>query len=147
MHERSLVRTLLEQVREECDSKGIGSLTRVRIGVGAFSGVEAELMETAFDELSDSYFSSPVTLVIDRIPLCGKCGECQGVFEIREFRFVCPVCGGTDLRIVSGDELQLISLTANENSSDPADADPVEAFTRQRRAMENAERNLARDAR
>jgi len=147
MHERSLVRTLLEQVREECDSRGIGSLTRVRIGVGAFSGVEPKLMETAFDELSHSYFSSPVTLVVDRIPLCGQCRECQEVFEILDFRFVCPVCDGRDLQIISGNELQLISLTTQEDSYAPPDANSIDTLARQRSAEESVDSDLTRNAR
>ncbi len=125
MHEQSLVRTLLNQVHEICIERHIPRVDGIRIGIGEFSGVEADLMQTAYEELSVDYFDVPVRLDIDRIPLRGTCRGCQETFEIEGFSFICPDCGGTSVQIVSGDELKLISLSIHDEPAyDRQGSDP-----------------------
>jgi len=50
MHERSLVRSLIEQVVEEMQSRGIERIVSVQLQIGEFSGVEPALIELAFAE-------------------------------------------------------------------------------------------------
>jgi len=116
MHERSLVQTLLEQVRGICRDRNLSGINGIRIGVGDFSGVEANLLQNAYDEISADFFETPVQLEIDRIPLKGTCRDCRETFEIRDYTFICPDCQGTSVQIVSGNELQLISLTLDDES-------------------------------
>lgn len=110
MHETSLVRTLLEQVQQICRERHVEGLRSVRISIGAFSGVEPVLVRTAFEECQTTFFPYPVALQIDSVPLTGCCRTCNTEFEISDFRFVCPVCHKDDVKIISGDELRIVSL-------------------------------------
>ncbi|MFO1019805.1 MAG: hydrogenase maturation nickel metallochaperone HypA [Planctomycetales bacterium] len=110
MHESSLVRTLLEQVQQICRERCVRALRSIRISIGLFSGVEPLLVRSAFEDLQPDYFAPPVELQIDTVPLTAECRACTKHFEVVNFRFVCPHCQTTDVHIVSGDELRLVSL-------------------------------------
>lgn len=115
MHERSLIRMLLDQVRVICREREIERIESIRIGVGDFSGVEADLLRSAFDELVFEVFDNPVQLEVKRIPLRASCRDCGDTFVVSEFKFVCPRCSSPQVRIVSGEELQLISLEVRDD--------------------------------
>lgn len=112
MHERSLVKGLIEQVLEEGKSRGLGQIHEIRIEIGEFSGVEPRLVKSAFDEMAGEYWPTPVQLVVDLIPLTAVCQACHETFGVTGFRFICPQCGGGEVTITGGEELRLVSLRA-----------------------------------
>ena len=112
MHERSLVKGLIEQVLEEGRNRRLGHIHEIRIAIGEFSGVEPHLVKSAFDEMSGEYWPTPVQLAIEVIPLTALCQACQLSFCVTDFRFVCPKCGGGDVTVTGGEELRLVSLRA-----------------------------------
>ncbi len=112
MHERSLVRGLIEQVLEEARIRGLGQIHEIKIEIGEFSGVESLLVNSAFDEMAGEYWSTPVQLMVDVIPLTASCEACHDNFRVMDFRFVCPKCGGGDVTITAGEEMRLVSVRA-----------------------------------
>ena len=112
MHERSLVKGMIEQVLEEGRIRGLGQIHEIRIEIGEFSGVEPLLLKSAFDEMAVEYWPTPVQLRIDVIPLTANCQTCHENFRVTDFRFVCPKCGGGDVAITAGEEMRLVSLNA-----------------------------------
>ena len=114
MHERSLVEALLQQVEDLMLENGAEAVTRVQISVGEFSGVEAELLRFAFDDLVEETPICGAQLVIERVPCEAACGRCEHVFAIERFRFACPQCGSGDIEITSGEHLILESVTLEQ---------------------------------
>jgi hydrogenase nickel incorporation protein HypA/HybF len=51
---------------------------------------------------------------VRNIPLQARCARCERTFPVESFRFVCPHCGDTSVKIVSGEELLLESVTMEE---------------------------------
>lgn len=122
MHESSLVRTLLEQVQQICRERRVRTLRSIRISIGSFSGVEPVLVRSTFEDLQSDYFPPPVELQIDTVSLTAECPACKRNFEVVNFRFICPQCQTTDVKVVSGDELRLVSLEGtieDDNISTP----------------------------
>lgn len=114
MHEQSLARALLKQVKELCASHRNGELRRVRMTVGEFSGVETELLESA---LRESVFGTPLERVefsITRVPLTARCNTCGADFRVEHFCFVCPDCGAGGTDVIRGEEIVLESVTFEE---------------------------------
>ncbi|HMP17422.1 MAG TPA: hydrogenase maturation nickel metallochaperone HypA, partial [Gemmatales bacterium] len=65
MHERSLIQALLAQVAcLQAEHEG-STVQEIAVAVGPLSGVEPELLEMAFQELSND----DARLVIERVPL------------------------------------------------------------------------------
>ena len=110
MHEHSLVRTLLGQVDRLCKTHGGVSVLEVRVQIGPLSGVEPLLVASAFERLQDGTSAADAELVINEVPLEVQCPHCGQESEIRDFCFRCQRCGHDNVRIVRGDEFQLVSV-------------------------------------
>jgi hydrogenase nickel incorporation protein HypA/HybF len=117
MHELSLARALLRQVEELRQSHRAEGVRTVCVSVGEFSGVEADLLDTAFSQLTQGTPVDGAQLSIERVPLEARCTVCEHEFAVCGFRFVCPRCDARDVRTVRGEELMLETLTLVEAES------------------------------
>jgi hydrogenase nickel incorporation protein HypA/HybF len=114
MHERSLVRALLRQVANVAASHPSSHVVSIRVRIGEFSGVEADLLASAFDDLvTDTPFHG-THLELDKVPLEGTCQQCGERFRIERFNFQCDHCGSFDLTLCGGEEMMLDSVTMEE---------------------------------
>lgn len=117
MHERSLVRQLIEQVEEELRNRHLGGLTAVHLDVGEFSGVEPSLIELAFQDMAVGQWPNEVRLIMNVIPLAARCRQCGEDFRVERFRFVCPHCEHAAVDVIAGEDMQLVSLTVADFKS------------------------------
>jgi hydrogenase nickel incorporation protein HypA/HybF len=117
MHELSLARALLRQVEELRQSHRAAGVRTVCVSVGEFSGVEADLLDSAFCQLTQGTPVEGARLSINRVPLEARCTACEHEFTVHAFCFVCPRCEARDVRIVRGEELMLETLTLAEAES------------------------------
>lgn len=115
MHERSIVRALLKQVHELQTERGAERVVAVRISVGEFSGVEADLLRSAFEELVDDSPIRGARLELRAIPLTAHCPLCSYEFAVMNFQFQCPKCEESRVNIVRGEGLVVESVTLEEN--------------------------------
>ena len=113
----SLIRALLQTVDELRSSHHAHELRRINVSVGEFSGVDPDLLQTAFGDSTDGTPLEGVEFAIARVPLMARCRNCHVEFPMHRFRFVCPVCEGTAIVIVRGEELLLESLTFEETAT------------------------------
>ena len=111
MHEFSVVRALLNQVDQIVKQHEPSRVTEIRMSVGDFAGVDARLLQSAFDQLAPRHPDGDARLVVRKVPLQAQCRACRESFIVERFRFVCPTCHGTDTTVVSGEELVLESIT------------------------------------
>ena len=111
MHERSLVQALLRQVESIRQDHAAQRVLTVRVSVGEFSGVEPELLQFAFADLTSMSVLDGAELTVDRVPLECSCRDCGAATRVEQFRFECANCQGRNLDIVRGEELTLESVT------------------------------------
>jgi hydrogenase nickel incorporation protein HypA/HybF len=123
MHEYSLARALLREVAAQAEAANAECVRSVSVSVGEFSGVEAELLRLAFDELREHTCAAGAELQIKRVELMAECSGCGTGFSVSGFRFVCPRCAQGEVRIIRGDELRLESLTIE--ATEPESCRPV----------------------
>ena len=114
MHERTLVRALLRQVEALAAEHPTGRVRVVRVRIGEFSGVEPELIRSAFDDLVDGSTICGAELDVEQVPLTAACQQCGRQFAVERFRFACPICDSSRLTIQSGEEVLLESLSIEE---------------------------------
>lgn len=110
MHEYSLARSLLDQVTKLSAQHGAARVVAVQLRVGEFSGIEPELLRTAFADLSAETEGGSPRVEIDVVPLTARCDRCGSEEAVRGYRFECPQCGNCSVTITSGEELMLESL-------------------------------------
>lgn len=111
MHERSLVQALLTQVERLMVEQGGDEVVTVNVTAGEFSGVEPDLLQSAFAELAEVSPVRGATLQLQRAALEAKCRECGREFPVRNYHFICEACGGRDVTILRGEGLVLESVT------------------------------------
>ena len=116
MHEQSLVRALLKQVEAVRLQHDGRTVSEVRVEMGPLSGVEPLLLATAFEQLVPQSPAAGAALVIDEVALWAECTSCSREFEVRDFVFRCPTCGGS-VKVTRGDEFQLVSVSLKSSDS------------------------------
>jgi hydrogenase nickel incorporation protein HypA/HybF len=107
MHELGLAKELWKQAEALRRQRGAVRVVSLRVGVGELSGVEPELLDSAFTLLAETGQAEPAVLEWERVPLEARCDGCATEFPVRSFRFVCPVCAEPRVSVVRGDRLIL----------------------------------------
>lgn len=120
MHEVSLMRELLTQVKMAMQQNKMERASTIQIEIGPLAGVEPLLVSQAFSVLIPKTVFESTRLVVHQPALMAVCQECLRDFEVVDFKFSCPTCSSSKVQVTSGDQLRLLSITAelNEGSNE-----------------------------
>lgn len=110
MHELSICQSMLEIVDGVMVDHPGARLERVFADVGRGSTVEPSLLRDAFLIATAGGPYEGAELVINEIPLVGKCRSCGKSFEYKEIALGCPACESVSIEIESGLELNIKEL-------------------------------------
>lgn len=105
MHEFSIVQALIERVRTEANARGGTAVHRVSIRIGELSGVEVDMLTTAYATFRDRTICEHADLAVTRVPArweCPSCGAAIGGGQLLR----CAECQ-QPARLVTGDEIVL----------------------------------------
>jgi hydrogenase nickel incorporation protein HypA/HybF len=105
MHEYSIMLALMERVEEEAASRHAVAVHSVRVRIGELSGVEPELLESAFSIVRVQTICAQATIAITRVPAQWECSRCQAPLTAGGL-LQCAVCGAP-ARLTRGDEILL----------------------------------------
>lgn len=119
MHEYSLVRALFGEVDKLVATAGEVLVKEVRVQVGPLSAVEPLLLCSAFTNLVPRSSIPDAELIVTEVPLTAECLACGHGCEIIGFRFRCPRCESTRLRVTGGDIMLLESITVEPRHAAP----------------------------
>jgi hydrogenase nickel incorporation protein HypA/HybF len=114
MHERSLVGALLRQVLQIADENLANRVVSIHIRVGEFSGIEPELLASAYNDLVQNSRLCGAALDMIQVPLEAVCDVCGNQFQVEKFTFRCDQCGSLKLTLRGGEEILLDSVTLEE---------------------------------
>lgn len=108
MHEYSIVLALLDQVREQAEAHDAISVERIRLRVGEQSGVEIELLETAYDLAKTGTLCEKAEIELIYSSVRWQCPVCQ--MDISKGSVLrCTLCD-EPARMIEGDEILLEQL-------------------------------------
>lgn len=105
MHEYSLVQALLDQVDRTAQTHGATAIHRLHVAVGELSGVEVDLLATAYETFREHTSCRAAELEIHRIEARWSCSAC-GRKMPRGAALRCPQCSSPG-RLEQGDEIVL----------------------------------------
>jgi hydrogenase nickel incorporation protein HypA/HybF len=108
MHEFSLVQALMAQIEQQAGAHGAVAVHRVAVRIGELSGVEPDLLASAFDLVRERTICHAAALSIERVPARWICRQC-GAAIAAGAPLRCAVCGGA-ARLAQGDEIVLEQL-------------------------------------
>lgn len=103
MHEYSLVMSLIERVESEAKQRSAKAIRRVSIRVGELSGVEADLLESAFEIARCGTLCESTTLDITREPARWACPTCDATLDASK-SLRCGQCDSAG-KLAAGGEL------------------------------------------
>ena len=107
MHELSDCLSLLEQVQAIAAERGARRVTRIELRVGPLSGVESDLLTTAWPLASAGTIAVDADFIIDEADVVVRCDVCKAETAAAANRLVCGQCGDFHTSVVSGDEMIL----------------------------------------
>ncbi len=115
MHELSIAQNIVEIVHQHVPEDALSGVRSVRLRVGRLSGIVPESLEFSFTAIISGTPLASAMLTIEHVPTLCRCGGCQGDFEASDFVFLCPACGGTDIKIISGSDLHVVDIELEES--------------------------------
>lgn len=105
MHEYSIVQALMDRVESEAAARGATAVDRVVVRIGELSGVEIELLRTAYLTFRERTICERAPLEIAEVAAEWSCRAC-GAPIARGAALTCAACGGPG-RLRQGDEILL----------------------------------------
>ena len=105
MHEYSIVQALIDRVQKEVDAHGAESVHGIRVRIGELSGVEIDLLRSAYELFSEKSVCEGAELEIVSVPARWACRGCGASIRAGEI-LCCSVCS-QPARLAEGDEILL----------------------------------------
>lgn len=120
MHELSIAQHLIESACEAAAAEGAGRVTRLGVRIGVLSGVVKEALQFSFQLAAEDTLCADAVLEIDEVPLTVHCATCNDSRVLANgWNLVCPICGASTPQILTGRELDLMSVEIAPNASEP----------------------------
>lgn len=113
MHEYSIVQSLLESCEQHARDNEAKEVTKVVVKIGVLSGVEPDLLQTAFDTFKEQTICHNAEFIINIQKVTINCHDCNTDSILEKNEFSCPNCNGTNVQVTDGEDMYLMSLEMN----------------------------------
>jgi len=110
MHEFSIVDSLLHLAEEHAAKNNANKVTKLEIKIGVLSGVEPDLLKTAFETFKEGTICENAEFIMKIQPVTVKCKSCGFEGELKKDEYLCPRCQSEELKITDGEDMYLMSL-------------------------------------
>jgi hydrogenase nickel incorporation protein HypA/HybF len=123
MHEMSLVRNILDIVKEEAEAAGAEKVTAIHLVVGEGRDIVEDLVQSLFQFLARGSVAENAKVILQHVPYMVRCNQCQTEFHLeimRPEKWVCPNCHAyKDYKLVSGQEFYISRIEAKRKNACP----------------------------
>jgi hydrogenase nickel incorporation protein HypA/HybF len=110
MHEASVARALIDEATVIALRHRARSIEKIVVRLGRLSGVEPELLHRAFMSARSDTIAAAAALELEEQGLEVACNDCGATTSAELGRMACGRCGGQDLRLARGQELDIVRL-------------------------------------
>lgn len=118
MHEMGIAMELADIAIQSIPSALEGSRVRqIHLAVGQLTAVIPDTLRFCFDMVAKNTPLEGAELMIETLPVKARCSACNTCTTLLEPIFVCPACHSGDMEILSGRELDIISISIDEEAS------------------------------
>jgi hydrogenase nickel incorporation protein HypA/HybF len=111
MHELAIAQSMFEIARRHARGQRV---TNVEVRVGHLRQVVPASLSFAFELTAMGTELEGAELEIVRVPATGVCRDCGTELQLPDYPLLCAACGGLDIDITAGEELQVESLELDE---------------------------------
>jgi hydrogenase nickel incorporation protein HypA/HybF len=116
MHELGVAQGILDLVRHHVPEHQAGAVRAVTVRLGRLSGVVADSLDFCFGAIVAGTPYSGASLSIDHVATRARCHDCAREFDVDGLVFRCPGCAGPHIRLISGDELQVVAVELEDTA-------------------------------
>ncbi len=113
MHELSISSAVVETVVAHAAGRRVSVVTMT---VGAFRQVVPDSLEFYFEIVARGTVCEGARLDQELVPLRLGCSGCREEWEPELPAFRCPRCGGSEVELLRGDELEVESIEVEEEA-------------------------------
>ena len=110
MHELSLCLSLMQQVEDIARERDARKVVNIRLNIGPLSGVEPDLLRHAYPVAAAGTVAEDAELILETSEIVVRCSQCDSETTVTPNKLLCGSCGDFRTRVVSGDELVLMSV-------------------------------------
>ena len=118
MHELAIAESIVQTVVGEMERKGYTRGVAVRVRVGKLAAVVPEALEFGFEVITQGTALEGARLDIETVSVVARCRRCERSFPVEENVFICPHCGGIDIAVTQGDELEIVHFEIADNGTE-----------------------------
>ena len=127
MHEMSLVRNIIEVVKEEAEAAQAAQITAVHLVVGEGRDIVEDLVQSLFRFLARGTVAENAAVILHHVPYKVRCNRCQTESHLeimRPEKWACPNCRAyKDYTLVSGREFYISRIEAKRGEARSAQKD------------------------
>jgi hydrogenase nickel incorporation protein HypA/HybF len=112
MHELSIAEAIVAIAERHAGGR---TVTRVEVRVGHLRQVVPSALELAFELVCRGTALDGAELELEQVPARGRCRDCGVETTMDGFPLACSACGGVDVELLAGEELQVEALELEED--------------------------------
>ncbi len=110
----SIAMSIVEAVDTQARVEGAVKVSGVDLLVGKLAGIEPDSLKFCFLAAAKGTLAEDAVLVIEQPEGIGECGECGMRFPVTFYYAECSECRSLRIKIVSGEEFLIQSITIEE---------------------------------
>ena len=116
MHEMGIALQIVEIAKASIPAEMKNNrVEQINLKIGRLAAVVPESLNLCMEVIAkDTPFEGAV-IHIDEIPVVAKCRGCSYQWEVDEAVYICPQCNSTELDIISGSELNVVSIDVSNS--------------------------------
>jgi hydrogenase nickel incorporation protein HypA/HybF len=118
MHELAVTESVLRIATEHATAAGARRITDVHLVIGQLSSFVDDSIQFYWDIISSGTLAEGAVLHFRRVPAELQCLACGNRYQLRGGDLACPQCGGTQMKVLAGEEfnLEAIDVEGEETS-------------------------------
>jgi hydrogenase nickel incorporation protein HypA/HybF len=115
MHELSIAQGIVDIVGQYVPHARHGTIRLVRVRVGDLAGVVPDSLSFCFTAVTAGTSMAGAMLEIEHVPYSIRCTECSNESTTEPGLALCPRCGSTATKIMTGTELQVMTIDVDDD--------------------------------
>jgi hydrogenase nickel incorporation protein HypA/HybF len=116
MHELSVTESILDIAVSHAKKANASRVTGINLVIGRLSSIVDDSIQFYWDTISEDTICSGSKLHFDRKPAVLLCHVCDKEFTLESELIPCPICGGYQTTISSGEEFFVESIEIEKES-------------------------------
>jgi hydrogenase nickel incorporation protein HypA/HybF len=114
MHELSIAQNIVDIMDQYVPAGQAGTVRLVKVRIGPLAGIVADSLGFCFEAIVGGTPFENARLDIEETPVRSRCDACGRIFAVEGAAFSCPGCGGAELTLLSGTELQVVEIELSD---------------------------------